>query len=187
MNIFILDFDVRESARAACDQHIVKMTTEHTQLICTVLDGVGFDVPMRPTHKGRPCAVWLRQDYANMVYLIALNRAYGEEYRARYGNKQHKGLLKMELAISSIGMDVIRSAYAARGLDKSGRSDAELWTCPENWITPPAQVVGENVPYVGNTLGDAVTAYRRLYNGDKRAMVRYRHSTPPAWLEPLQI
>lgn len=182
MNIFILDSDVRESARAACDQHIVKMLTEHAQLICTILDGMGFLVPMRATHKNHPCAVWLREDFANMVYLIMLNRAYGSEYRARFGDKQHAGLEKMETAIREAGIEEIRRAYGEHGADKSGRCIADLMNSPERYVTPPAQVVGENVPHVGKGLTHAVEAYRRLYNGDKRAMLRYRHSAPPAWL-----
>ena len=41
MNIFVLDRNIRKCARYHCDQHVVKMTLESVQILCTVLNERG--------------------------------------------------------------------------------------------------------------------------------------------------
>lgn len=38
MNIFILDSDIRKSAKYHTDKHCVKMILEHCQMLCTALN-----------------------------------------------------------------------------------------------------------------------------------------------------
>ena len=62
MNIFWLSTDVEEGARFHCDKHVVKMILEYAQLMSTAhVELDGSQVAYKPTHKNRPCAVWVRQ------------------------------------------------------------------------------------------------------------------------------
>ncbi len=48
MNIFLLDRDIRKCARYHADQHVVKMTLESAQMLCTVVNPAGGRSPRRP-------------------------------------------------------------------------------------------------------------------------------------------
>ena len=92
MNIFYLSNDPAECARFHNDRHVIKMILETSQLLSTahrVLDGtlsVGRSASGRKktsyvlmdqrepvlysaTHINHPSAIWVRQSYANYVWL----------------------------------------------------------------------------------------------------------------------
>ena len=66
MNIFILDLNTERCARYHCDQNVVKMILESTQIVCTVLNQKGFATPYKPTHTKHPCVLWAGESYDNL-------------------------------------------------------------------------------------------------------------------------
>lgn len=95
MNIFYLSHDVDECARYHCDKHVVKMITEHAQLLSTAVRLSGIDAGYRATHKNHPCAKWTRDSLSNWRFLKKLTKALHDEYNYRYG-KVHKSWMVIE-------------------------------------------------------------------------------------------
>ena len=92
MNIFVLDLDPRRCARYHCDFHVGKMITETAQILSTVLGG-----PYKPTHVSHPCVKWAEDGIDNVVWLIALGDALGEEFEHRRGKKHASSLVLDEI------------------------------------------------------------------------------------------
>lgn len=182
MNIFWLDKDPELSARYACDQHIVKMLTEHTQQLCTVAHALGLPAPMRSTHSNHPCIVWLKSDFANFVYLTQLNYMYYVEYLKRYKRGGHKGYLQM-LELLEPGWPAFRSAYQQMGADQHRKVKvANIVKAPHLYITLPPQAIKPEFKTNARTLAGVIRAYRQAYKFDKSRFARYAHSDKPAFL-----
>lgn len=89
MNIFYLDSAWHLAARHLCDRHVVKMTLETTQILCSIHHYVGnTQVPYRKSHINHPCCVWSRQSFTNWLLLMNYGRFLASEYTFRY-NKTH--------------------------------------------------------------------------------------------------
>ena len=102
MNIFVTSNNPEQCARDMCDQHVVKMCLEYTQLLSTahrVLDGDSdnkykLDDPpeyhgrdqalYKATHVNHPCAIWVRKSIRNYNWLYLLLRYTQREYYRRY-------------------------------------------------------------------------------------------------------
>jgi hypothetical protein len=83
MNIFILSEDSEEAAQMQCDQHVVKMTLETAQLLCSAFaPGIA---PYKPTHVNHPCSKWVREARDNYRWLFRHGLALANEYRYRFG------------------------------------------------------------------------------------------------------
>ena len=105
MNIFVLDLDLTKSAEYHIDKHVVKMITEHNQMLSTahhILKSKyisnlpkeerlknGF-VPYNKTHPNHPCSIWVRESLSNYIWLCEATIKLCGEYTYRY-NKTHKG------------------------------------------------------------------------------------------------
>ena len=110
MNIFYLDADVTECAKAHNDKHTVKMIVEYAQLMSTahrMLDGelyydkskngrkvARYKLPdhreehmYKACHFNHPSAVWTRQSNNNYNWLYCLWVELCKEYTYRYGKK----------------------------------------------------------------------------------------------------
>lgn len=88
MNLFFLDSNLDECAKAHVDRHVVKMITEANQLLATCYPkGVA---PYRHSHFNHPMAKWVRSSIANFDWTIQYADALCKEYTFRYG-KIHKG------------------------------------------------------------------------------------------------
>lgn len=154
MNIFVLDLDVRTCARYHCDQHVVKMTLESTQIACTALNKRGFKTPYKSTHSQHPCVLWAEASFANLQWLKRLARALNREYRYRYRkNADHRSLAVLdaveELEFESVGLTDFPQAM------------------PERYGVPE----------------DPVRAYRQFYIGEKLRFARWTRRRRPAWIE----
>lgn len=86
MNIFVLDEDPVAAARMLCDQHVVKMTLETAQLLCSA--HANGAAPYRRTHYDHPCAVWTRASTANYLWLCCHGQALADEYTYRF-DREH--------------------------------------------------------------------------------------------------
>jgi hypothetical protein len=80
MNIFAVDEDPTLAARALCDQHVIKMTLESAQMLCTITGQVAY----RPTHEHHPCVLWLKESGANAAWLYQHALALATEYTHRF-------------------------------------------------------------------------------------------------------
>ena len=152
MNIFLLDDDVERCAQYHCDQHVVKMILESVQIMCTALNKMGFDTPYKSTHQKHPCVLWVEASYDNFLWLKQLALSLNDEYRYRFDRQSdHRSI------------DVLREISAHRYVRRG--------------LTPHAQAMPDKYKIPG----DAVTAYRRFYIGEKRHFARWTRREQPLW------
>ena len=153
MNIFVLDENIEKCARYHCDQHVVKMILESTQMLCTTLNKQGVKTPYKPTHANHPCVRWLDQSYTNFQWLKSLALALNTEYRFRYGHDKDHASVRVIRELEPY-------SYRARGL------------------TPFAQVM----PDIYKTDLNPVLAYRAFYVGEKLSFARWTNRPTPSWI-----
>ena len=102
MNIFILDKDQKKNAKYHANVHVIKMTLETAQLLCTSVrismeesgfhtDFIEETIPKaksgkayRRTHPNHPCTVWARENQANFLWLCSLGYELSKEFTRRY-------------------------------------------------------------------------------------------------------
>ena len=152
MNIFVLDPDIELCAQYHCDQHVSKMILESVQIMCTALNKKGFTVPYRPTHTKHPCVLWVEESYDNFLWLGRLAKALNHEYRYRYEKENNHASIKVLDEIAHHG-------FTSKGL------------------TPFAQAMPDHYKLPG----DAVSAYRAFYLGDKHHFANWTRRPAPDW------
>jgi hypothetical protein len=152
MNIFVLDASIEKCARYHADTHVVKMILESTQMLCTVVNGNGGSSPYRSTHERHPCTLWAGRSLSNWKWLRRLALALNREYRYRFGKGEDH-----------------HSAVVARGLKPP--------PIPDRGLTEFAQAMPEEY----RVRGDAVSAYRRFYAGEKSHLARWTRRRRPRW------
>ena len=154
MNIFVLDRDTRRCARYHCDQHVIKMILESTQMLCTALSKWGFTTPYRPTHTRHPCVLWVEESFDNFIWLRRLAIELNREFRYRFSrDRDHRSV------------EVIR---ALEGLEYERVG-----------LTPFAQAMPEKYRVPDN----AVEAYRAFYLGEKMGFAKWTRRKRPYWIE----
>lgn len=154
MNIFVLDKDIKTCARYHCDQHVVKMILESTQILCTALNLKGFDTPYKSTHTKHPCVKWAGESYSNFQWLTKLTLALNDEYKFRY-NTAHDH----------------KSIETLRKIQQYEYEDQGLTEFPQ---AMPAKYKVD---------GDPVQAYRNFYNYDKSRFASWTKREKPPWFE----
>lgn len=187
MNIFYLDYDPVESARAHLDKHVVKMILEYAQLLSTahrIIDGtqviekkyVNGSLPARwrnvkrwkldddrdqliytATHVNHPSAIWAREHIVNYNYLYKLFVATCDEYTYRYG--------KVHLTDSKL-RNILKDPPKNIFYDHETR----VWRGPT-----PAMPDECKVP------GDHLASYRKYYIDKKADMAKWTNREPPDW------
>ena len=184
MNIFYLDNDPVEAARAHLDKHVVKMILEYAQLLCTahrIIDGtqviekkyVNGSLPARyrnvkrwkldderdellytATHVNHPSAIWARQTSCNYEWLYKLFCATCDEYTYRYG-KVHLTDTKLR--------DILKQHPKNIGRSK-------IFVGP----TPA-------MPDECKVIGDHLASYKKYYIDKKADMAKWTNREPPDW------
>jgi len=154
MNIFVLDTDIERCARYHCDRHVNKMILESVQILCTVLNERGFDTPYKSTHRNHPCVGWADRSYDNFLWLAELAHALNLEYRFRYDKERDHASIRV------LG-DIVHLRYESVGLTEF------VQAMPDHY----------------KVAGDAISAYRAFYIGDKCHFARWtRRATPDWWI-----
>ena len=179
MNIFYLDKAPMTCAQMHNDKHCVKMILEYAQLLSTahrvldgnvsigvsasgrkrtsyILDSASDSILYSATHINHPSAVWVRQSYANYVWLSKLLTELCREYTYRYG-KIHK----VELS----------------GLEE------ELMYPPMN-IAPVTVSFTEPTPAMPDEVkipGDSIASYRNYYINNKSHLANWKKRSIPQW------
>jgi hypothetical protein len=88
MNIFYLDENPVTCAQYHCDQHVVKMCTEYSQILSTAHHVMATELApslCKKTHENHPSNLWIREGRANYKWLHSLLVALCREYTYRYG------------------------------------------------------------------------------------------------------
>lgn len=190
MNVFWLHLAPQESAKLACDQHIVKMITEHAQMLLTVIEHLGYgEQSMKSLGMEKQLLQWVYFDYANFVYLHELTHQYYLEYQRRFRRTSHEGWTKLCAAVLACGgFTDIRERFIDR--DRDAHSDKWTFELQDHgWLyitVPPMymddrfkrQLRGDRL----SQLKQVVKSYRSFYVGDKSRFARYRHSPIPAFM-----
>lgn len=166
MNIFVLDKDPSKAVKYLHNRHVVKMTLETAQLICTAqyyADNINDDdIVYRKTHFNHPCSIWARQSIQNYDWLCEYGYEIAKEYEFRYG-KVHKSYVK-----------VIDNAHN----NSSGRP-----IFPNEGLTPFALAMPDKYK-----TGDSVLSYRNYYVGEKliqkgNKLSQWKNRSVPMWAE----
>lgn len=179
MNIFILDLDPQKCAEYHCNSHLVKMITEHNQILGSIaytargisrkkdilpefISKVFVGFP-RKTEDGsphpygigyanHPCTKWAAKSMQNYLWLCTLTLRMCEEYTKRYGRKH-------------AGEDICRWYYS--------NMPASL---PMLQMTSFAQAMPDECKDP-----DAVKAYRSYYIKYKSSFAKWPDSRTPSW------
>lgn len=98
MNIFVLDSNPMLAAQSLCDKHVVKMTLESTQMLCTVANKLGLETPYKSAHSNHPATVWVGTSRSNCswAWWNALHISYEYTYRYRQIHKCHSIILDLQ-------------------------------------------------------------------------------------------
>jgi len=162
MNRFLIERDVNDIAVSLCDQHIVKMPLEETQMLCTA---IWYRAPKyaylnnfyKPVHQKHPCTLWAMENKSNYYFALHLLDAMLTEYTYRY-DKVHG---------SSIHRDSL--FYAARFI-------------PEGKNTKHPQCFGDHDDCRTDEFYP-MEAYRNFYVKTKMSMARYnKKRNKPEWI-----
>jgi hypothetical protein len=161
MNIFVVHTNPELAARQLCNKHVVKMTLETAQMLCTtahVLKDEGkldadLDIPYKRCHVNHPCTVWARQSLFNYHWLLIHGLSLASEYTHRYG-KVHKSQAVIDWAMG-LDVDVAFDNYDP---------------------TPFAQAMPDKYKR-----DNAVDAYRAYYMGEKARFAVWSKREPPQW------
>ena len=154
MNIFVLHPDPGIAARMQCDRHVVKMTLESAQMLCTAINELGGQAPYKSAHVNHPCSVWARETLSNFIWLWEHGTALANEYTERYG-KVHKSE-----AVMWECMDKLRPL-----------SFVHFSRTPHPLCMPDEY-----------KSGDAGESYRRFYIGEKAGFAQWNKTTEsPSW------
>ena len=152
MNIFILDWNQNTCARYHNDKHVVKMILETAQLLCGAHWATGGEAQYKLSHKNHPCAIWVREDLNNYLWLCELGLNLCWEYKHRYG-KTHKSY------------DVI--IWCCDNHPK----------IPNNQLTEAPTAMPEQYKVPGNV----VQSYRNYYMGEKAGFANWKNREVPSW------
>lgn len=154
MNIFLLDTDLQKCAQYHCGQHVVKMTLESVQMLCTALNKKGFTTPYKSIHAKHPCVLWVERSYRNFLWLKELALALSAEYRFRFDKDKDHGSIAVLNEINSYRYEDIGLTEFAQAM-------------PEQYKVP----------------GDPVPAYRQFYLGEKLAFAKWSRRAVPDWVK----
>jgi hypothetical protein len=184
MNIFVLDTDIKLAAQYHCDKHLVKMITEHNQILGSIahvgrgikkkseitsdysrlnfqnfprVDENGDPYPYGIGYKNHPCTQWASENKTNYEWLCDLTIEMCKDYEKRY-NKKHVG-------------EAIASWYKTN---------------------PPSIIDGEITPFVlampePLKTEDAVHSYRLYYASHKAYFAKWKNGEPSWWSKYLKI
>ena len=152
MNIFLLDQNIQKCAKYHCDQHVIKMILEYTQILCTVLHLNGKIPPYKPTHQTHPCVVWAGLSLDNWFWLKELIYALNQEYKYRWNSFQNHAAFEVANKLESPDLP-------NRGLLKHPQAMPEEYKVPEN----------------------PVRAYRNFYIFNKSRFANWTKRKKPLW------
>jgi len=160
MNRFIIEDTPSKIASSLCDQHVVKMPLEETQMLCTALwhhaPSYAEEKDLyKPVHQKHPCTLWAMENKSNFTFAFALLGCMLLEYTSRY-NKEH-GVTKH-----------FKSLWEGR------------WHIPDGKMTAHPQCFSGHDDLKTDEFMP-IEAYRNFYRVDKSKFARYKYTERPKW------
>lgn len=171
MNIFYLHHNPTVCARSLHDYHVVKMTLETAQILCTVHHASLFRTEIgtreeliafnpqfyKPLNISHPCVLWVSETTNNYSWTYRLFAALAAEYQHRYG-KMHSSWEKLSNAVFPAPYGIVRGPF----------------TLPA--LAMPDQYLDEN----------PIIAYRRYYIAEKLVdmkgnLYKWTNRRKPIW------
>jgi len=158
VNIFYLHHAAPLAAVMHCDSHVVKMSLETAQILCTVhhIHGNGENVPYKSTHIHHPSVIWAAESKVQYMWLQNLGVYLCREYYVRYG-RRHACEKYINGVLSKPPEALIKGKYL--------------------WREPP-----QAMPDDCKVEGDAITAYRKYYQKHKSSFAKWRIGGVPAFM-----
>lgn len=156
MNIFYLDKNPQIAAQMQVDRHVVKMTLESAQLLCTahqLLNAYKDPALYKIAHAHHPCSKWVCASLDNYEWLYWHFIALADEYTFRYG-KKHLSDIKLREVLQYIPSNI-----------------------PRIGPTKPAQAMPDCYKHE-----DPVIAYRNYYIGEKQGFAVWTKRPRPEWM-----
>lgn len=108
VNLFLLGGEPEAAVKQYCDSHVVKMTSECAQILCTVLHHWGLwestnaKFPLwKPAYVKHPVVFWAQASVNSALLLCRYGQCLLDEYAQRYG-KQHEALKPIATASAII-------------------------------------------------------------------------------------
>ena len=94
VNLFYLDHDPKKCAQYYCDKHVNKIMIEISQILSQIHHKIGTKTPPYKLCSGISDNLapfkWASTSIGNYNYCAKLAKCLLNEYRHRYGNKEHK-------------------------------------------------------------------------------------------------
>lgn len=172
MNIFVLSKKPEVAARMLCDEHIVKMRVESTQMLSTCHHEFSSWRPYmcKPSHVNHPCNKWLRESASNYMWLVAHTFEMCREHKRRWNHgvdylsvsedRLLKGLMHPPKGLRDFGLTPHPAAI------HKPETNYKLWTWAEAYRRGDISIV---------------EAYREFYIQDKSNFACYTAVTVPRW------
>lgn len=159
MNIFYLDSDPILCAQYTVDKHVVKMITEHNQLLCTAhhVFRSKLDIPYKRTHENHPSAIWARSGKENYISLCIMTLSLCNEYTYRYG-KLHAGEEVAKWALNNVP------------------------NLPSKPFYPPTCAMDDHYKIKSGVRVDSILSYRNYYRLGKKHLHVWSKRSKPEWL-----
>lgn len=157
MNIFFLDENPEIAAQMQVNRHVVKMTLESAQLLCTAHRLYGtYQNPAlyKIAHAHHPCSKWVCSSQENYEWLYNHFISLADEYTYRYG-KKHLSDVKLREVLKHIPSNI-----------------------PKIGFTSPPQAMPEEYKDL-----NPVIAYRNYYIGAKSRFAIWTKRERPEWFE----
>ena len=122
-------------------------------MLCTALNKKGFTTPYKSTHIKHPCVLWVEESFGNFLWLQDLALALNTEYRFRFERgTDHKSI--------SVLNEISNCNYENHGLTEFAQA----------------------MPDKYKVAGDAVSAYRQFYLGEKMKFAKWTKRSVPEWV-----
>lgn len=102
MQVFILDMDMKKSARYYSDKHLIKIILEAVQILCTAVNLSGGTAAYKSTHINHPINKWCRKSLSNWIWLREFVKVLNAEKIYRYGSPHKAAFFAMQLPLPNI-------------------------------------------------------------------------------------
>jgi hypothetical protein len=154
MNIFHVDIDPQEAAKALADRHVGKMLLESCQMMSTAAREHGYDGNIyKSAYQNHPATKWAALSYENYRWLWHHAMALSTEFEHRFGKPHKSSEVLPELGV------------------------AMMWKLPRIGFTIPPQCMPNEFKR-----DDYVDGYREYYKHGKSHLHKWTKRRAPSWL-----
>ena len=164
VNLFYLDHDPKKCAQYYCDKHVNKIMIEISQILSQIHHKIGTKTPPYKLCSGISDNLapfkWASTSIGNYNYCAKLAKCLLNEYRHRYGNKEHKCENAINWHLENV----------PEGIKRKNKTKFLLT---------------ENVKIYTKYFKDPVLASRIMYVDFKCKNDKWTNRDPPLWFDQL--